>query len=158
MSRDGWIGVGLLFFCGWLYANLDKIPANPLVPIGPAFYPRFLLLLIFALSLALVLQGLAARREKREKKEGVTFRNWLREYQSTLVSFCLFFLYVFLLPKLGFLFSTILFVSSLQWLLGQTVWRRLPGSLIIGIGTSVVTYWVFEKYLHVFLPRGAWLP
>jgi putative tricarboxylic transport membrane protein len=158
MARDGWIGIGLLLFCGWGYANLDKIPANPLVPIGPAFYPRFLLLLIVALSLTLVLQDLIARREKRAKKDGVTFRNWLREYQSTLLSFCLFFLYVFLLPKLGFLFSTILFVASLQWLLGQMVWRRLPGSLLIGAGTAVITYWVFEKYLYVFLPRATWLP
>lgn len=155
MSRDGWIGVGLLFCCGWLYANLDKIPANPLVPIGPAFYPRFLLLLIFALALALVLQNLVTRREK---KEPVTSRNRLKDYQPTLLSFCLFFLYVLLLPKLGFLFSTMLFVSSLQWLLGQPLWRRLPGSLLIGIGTSVVTYWVFEKYLYVFLPRATWLP
>jgi hypothetical protein len=155
MSRDGWIGVGLLFCCGWLYANLDKIPANPLVPIGPAFYPRFLLLLFFALALALVLQNLVTRREK---KEPVTSRNRLKDYQPTLLSFCLFFLYVLLLPKLGFLFSTMLFVSSLQWLLGQPLWRRLPGSLLIGIGTSVVTYWVFEKYLYVFLPRATWLP
>jgi putative tricarboxylic transport membrane protein len=155
MRRDGWIGVGLLFLCGWLYANLDEIPANPLVPIGPAFYPRFLLLLIFALALALVLQNLVTRREK---KEPVTSRNWLKDYQPTLLSFCLFFLYVLLLPKLGFFFSTMLFVSSLQWLLGQPLWRRLPGSLLIGIGTSVVTYWVFEKYLYVFLPRAAWLP
>jgi hypothetical protein len=155
MSRDGWIGVGLLLFCGWLYANLEEIPANPLVPIGPAFYPRFLLLLILALSLALVLQGLAARREKKAR---VTFRNWLKDYQSPLLSFSLFLLYVLLLPKLGFLFSTILFVSSLQWLLGRPLWRRLPGSLVIGIATAVVTYWVFEKYLYVFLPRATWLP
>jgi putative tricarboxylic transport membrane protein len=155
MRRDGWIGVGLLLLCGWLYARLDEIPANPLVPIGPAFYPRFLLLLTFALSAALVVQALVARREQKER---VRFSNWLKDYQPPLLTFCLFFLYVLLLPKLGFLFSTILFVSSLQWLLGQPLWRRLPGSLLIGIGTAGVTYWVFEKYLYVFLPRAAWLP
>jgi hypothetical protein len=105
--------------------------------------------------LALVLQNLVGRREKKER---VSFSNWLKDYQTTLLSFCLFFAYVLLLPKLGFLFSTILFVSSLQWLLGQALWRRLPGSLLIGVATSVITYWVFEKYLYVFLPRGAWLP
>src|SRR5919106_828337 len=104
MSRDGWIGVGLLLLCGWLYANLDSIPANPLAPIGPVFYPRLLLVLIFGLCLALVLQSLVARREKKTR---VTFRNWLKDYQSPLLSFGLFLLYVLLLPKLGFLFSTI---------------------------------------------------
>jgi|SRR5919109_593431 hypothetical protein len=155
MSRDGWIGVGLLLFCGSLYANLDSIPTNPLVPIGPAFYPRLLLLLIFGLCLVLILQSLIARREKKAR---VTFRNWLKDYQSPLLSFGLFLLYVLLLPKLGFLFSTFLFVSSLQWFLGRPLWRRLPGSLVIGIATAVVTYWVFEKYLYVFLPRATWLP
>lgn len=155
MSRDGWIGVGLVFFCGWIYANLDKIPANPLVPIGPAFYPRLLLLIIVALSFTLVLQDFVGHREKNKR---VRFRDWLKEYQPVLLSFCLFFLYVLLLPKLGFIFASILFVSSLQWLLGPPLWRRLAGSLLIGIGTAVITYWIFEKYLYVFLPRAAWLP
>jgi putative tricarboxylic transport membrane protein len=154
MGRDGWIGVGLLISSGWFYANLDKIPANPLVPIGPAFYPRFLLVLTIGLALALVLQDVLAQR----KEDEAAFRSWLKDYRPTLLSFSLFSLYVLLLPKLGYLISTILFVSSLQWLLGQTRWRRLPRSLLVGLGTSLITYIVFEKYLHVFLPRSSWLP
>lgn len=156
MGRDGWIGVGLLAFSGWLYANLDKIPANPLVPIGPAFYPRFLLLLTLLLSLALVVQDVLAHL-KQEKKGKGAFISWLN-YQSTLLSFAVFGAYVLLLPQLGYLLSTILFVTALQWFLGKPLWRRLPGSLSIGIGTSLMTYVIFEKYLHVFLPRGSWLP
>ena len=156
MGRDGWIGVGLLVFGGGLYTNLDKIPANPLVPIGPAFYPRFLLLLTLLLSLALVVQDVLAHL-KQEKKGKGAFINWLN-HQSTLLSFAVFGAYVLLIPKLGYLLSTILFVTALQWLLGKPLWRRLPGSLSIGIGTSLITYVIFEKYLHVFLPRGSWLP
>ncbi|HEU4342877.1 MAG TPA: tripartite tricarboxylate transporter TctB family protein [Candidatus Binatia bacterium] len=155
MGRDGWIGIGLLALSGWLYANLDKIPANPFVPIGPAFYPRVLLLLIIGLTLLLILQELLA---SRQQKQGVRIKIRLENYRGTLVSFFLFALYVFLLPRLGYLVSTILFVASLQWLLGQPLWRRLPVSLLIGLGTSFVTYLVFEKYLHVFLPRASWLP
>jgi len=156
MGRDGWIGVGLLCFSGWLYANLDKIPPNPLVPIGPAFYPRFLLLLTLLLSLALVVQDVLAHLKQENKGKGA-FINWLN-YQSTLLSFAVFGAYVLLLPQLGYLLSTILFVTALQWLLGKPLWRQLPGSLSIGIGTSLITYVIFEKYLHVFLPRGSWLP
>jgi len=155
MSRDGWIGFGLLLFSGWLYTNLDKIPANPLVPVGPSFYPRFLLLLTIGLSLALILQQLLTGPPK---KENASFTNRLESYPPTLVTFSAFFLYVLLLPKLGYFLSTALFVSSLQWLLGRPLWRRLPGSLLIGVGTALITYTVFEKYLHVFLPRGNWLP
>jgi putative tricarboxylic transport membrane protein len=157
MGRDGWIGVGLLAFCGWLYANLHKIPVNPLVPIGPAFYPRIILLLTILLSLILVIQGLGAR-QREKNKESTSSESWLKKYRPTLLAFLVFGLYVLLLPKLGYLLSTIMFVTALQWLLGAPSLRRLPGSLVVGVGTSLVTYMVFEKYLHVFLPKGTWLP
>ena len=158
MGRDGWIGVGLLGFSVWLYSNLGKIPANPLVPIGPDFYPQFLLILTIVLSLALVIQDLLAHKKEKRIKEKIAFKSWLKNYQPTLLSFSVFGFYVLLLPKLGYLLSTSLFVAGLQWLLGKPLLRRLPGSLLIGIGTSIITYMVFETYLHVFLPRGSWLP
>ncbi len=157
MGRDGWIGVGLLIFNGWLYSNLGKIPSNPLVPIGPAFYPRFLLLITILLSLVLVVQDLLIHRKETEEASKATAGS-AKKYQPTLLTFSIFAVYVLLLPRLGYLFSTILFVAALQWLLGATVLRRLPGSLLLGVGTSVVTYLAFEKYLHVLLPRGNWLP
>jgi putative tricarboxylic transport membrane protein len=157
MGRDGWIGVGLLAFAGLLYSNLGKIPANPLVPIGPSFYPRFLLLLIVLLSLTLVIRDILARR-KEQHKEKIEGEDWLKKYKPTLLTFAVFGFYVLLLPKLGYLISTILFVTSLQWLLGRPLLRRAPGSVLVGVGTAAVTYLVFEKYLHVLLPRGTWLP
>jgi putative tricarboxylic transport membrane protein len=157
MGRDGWIGVGLLALSGWLYANLHKIPTNPLVPIGPAFYPRVILLLTILLSLILVIQGLAA--DQREKnKQSTSSESWLKKYRPTFLAFLVFGLYVLLLPRLGYLLSTVMFVTALQWLLGAPSLRRLPGSLVVGVGTSLVTYMVFEKYLHVFLPKGTWFP
>ena len=157
MGRDGWMGFGLLVLSGWLYRSAAAIPPNPLVPIGPGFYPRILLLLAIFLSLALMVQDLLAARKPR-KKETKDFRGWLQRYRPTLLSFVLFSLYVLLLPRLGYLLSTTLFVTILQWLLGHSLLRRLPGSLLIGIGTSVVTHLVFEKYLYVLLPRGTWIP
>jgi hypothetical protein len=155
MGRDGWIALGLLAFSGWLYSNLGMIPANPLVPIGPAFYPRLLLLLLIILSLGLVLQSVLAY--KRAPQEEFAPRHWLKQYQPTFLSFFVFALYVLLLPKLGFLISTALFVATLQWLLGPRLWRRLPGSALLGVGTSLLAYAVFELYLRVLLPSGSWL-
>ena len=157
MSRDGWIGLGLLIFAGWLYSNLGKISPNPFVPIGPAFYPRVLLLLTLILSLSLVAQDVLAQgKEKKERKAASA--DWFKHYQPTLLGFAAFGIYVLLLPGLGYLLSTILFVASLQWLLGKPSLRRLPGSVSVGIGTSVITWLIFEKYLYVLLPRGSWLP
>ena len=86
MGRDGWIGLGLFIFTGSLYSTVGKIPANPFVPIGPAFYPRFLLLLTLLLSLALLAQDLLARlKEKRDGKGAAA--DWFKTSQPTLLTF-----------------------------------------------------------------------
>lgn len=157
MGRDGWIGLGLLGFSGWLYSNLGKIPANPLVPIGPAFYPRILLILIVLLSLVLAIQDVISRHRRESKGRG-SLRGWVERYQSTSTCFIVFTLYILFLPVLGFLVSSILFVTILQWLLGPLRLRRLPGSVLIGVAASGITYVVFEMYLRVLLPRGILFP
>jgi hypothetical protein len=156
MSRDGWIGIGIILGCAWLYGDLENVPENPFVPIGPAFYPRLLIGLLAGLSAVLVLQDLLRPRPGSEEK-AVSPAEW-RRYGPTLVSFAAFFLYVLLLPVLGYRTSTLLFVGGLHWLLGPLKWRRLPASLGLGLATSLATYLVFERSLRVFLPRGYWIP
>ena len=46
MKRDAGIGVGLLVFCGLLYWQAGLVSAPPFVPIGPAFFPRVILILL----------------------------------------------------------------------------------------------------------------
>ena len=58
---------------------------------------------------------------------------------------------------MGFRIATVLFVVAFQYLLERPrtsqQWVVLAA---IAIGTSVVAYLVFERYLLVLLPRGAW--
>ena len=66
-------------------------------------------------------------------------------------------LYVVLLPVLGFRVATLLFLIAAQALLDvpQSA-RRWLVVLAIAIGTTAVSYIVFERYLSVLLPRGRW--
>lgn len=157
MGRDGWIGLGLLAFGGWFYSNLGKIPANPLVPIGPTYYPRILLILIMLLSLPLVIQDVIFRHRRESEGRG-SFRAWVERCQPTLTCFVVFTLYVVFLPVLGFLVSSVLFVTSLQWLLGPLRLRRLPIAMLTAVTASLLSYVVFEIYLRVLLPRGILFP
>lgn len=156
MGRDGWIALGLLAFSGWLYSNLGKIPANPLVPIGPAFYPRILLVLIILLSSALIVRDLVSRRGR--SGGGGLPRAWVTRYRPSAICFLVFALYVLFLPVVGFLISTIVFVAALQWLLGPLRLGRLAPSLLMGVTVSVACYLIFEVYLRVLLPRGTLFP
>jgi hypothetical protein len=62
MGRDGLIALGVLALCALLWRQLGGVANNPLVPIGPTFYPKALLLVTAILSLALLITDAVARR------------------------------------------------------------------------------------------------
>jgi hypothetical protein len=65
--------------------------------------------------------------------------------------------YVALLPLIGFRIATALFVATFQLVLERPATPRQWAALVgIALATSAVTYLVFERYLTVLLPRGAW--
>ncbi len=152
MGRDAAIGLGLLLLCGVLYWQAGNVPSPPFVPIGPAVYPRVILVLLAALALWLVGEDVATRRgfSGRASRPAAPPRNDRR----VLLCFVLFGGYVIGLSLLGYLPATFLFVLGLGWILGPRRAGELPRLAAVAIGTALATYLVFEKYLHVFLPRG----
>jgi putative tricarboxylic transport membrane protein len=62
-----------------------------------------------------------------------------------------------LLPLLGFRVATVLFVGALQAALRRprTAWQWTVLAAI-ALGTATLSYFIFERYLLVLLPRGAW--
>jgi putative tricarboxylic transport membrane protein len=152
MRRDTAIGVGLLALCALLYWQAGLVTAPPFVPIGPAFYPRVILILLAGLALWLIAENLLRRRapaRKAEKPAGPA-----PNYRKVLLGFIVFLGYVAGLSLVGFLASTFLFVLGLSWSIGPRNVRELPKLVVIAIVTTLATYLVFEKYLYVFLPRG----
>ncbi|HEY7678186.1 MAG TPA: tripartite tricarboxylate transporter TctB family protein, partial [Candidatus Methylomirabilis sp.] len=61
-----------------------------------------------------------------------------------------------LMPGIGFVAATIVYVGGMAWGLGTPTLRRLPGALALGLITAVATFLIFERYLNVFLPRATW--
>jgi len=150
MHRDAGVGALLALLGGFLFWEGGKIPTSPLVPIGPGFYPRVILGIFLALSLCLVVSGLAQKRVTR----AWDLLGWLRRYRVIILTFVVFGLYAFALPWLGYLLSTFLFTVAIQWVLGRSGWRNLLSVLAVGAGTAYGTYLVFELYLMLLLPRG----
>lgn len=148
LTRDG-IG-GLVCLVGslvLLWASRD-IPQPALVPIGPAFYPRIVLGVTAALSAAVLAGDLWRRRTVPPAPTRVSYR-------LVLLTFLVFILYVFVLPLLGYRLSTVLFVGTLQATLEPPRTARdwaLVGA--IAVISMLGTYYVFERYLNVLLPRG----
>ena len=145
IGRDGLAGLaGLAGSLLLLWASRG-LPQAALVPIGPAFYPRILLSICALLSAALVLSDLRAPRRAAPAPA---------RYRLVILAFLIFTGYVILLPVLGYRVATGLFVGVLQVVLEPPRGRRWALVLGVALGTTLVTYYVFEGYLTVLLPRG----
>jgi len=149
LSKDGWTGLVVLAASLVLLGLTIGLRDNPLVPIGPGFYPRIVLGLTAVLAVALVVSDALGNRKARAAAD--------QNYTLVLVVFVIVGLYVGLLPFLGFRLSTLLFVPALQVALefprDRKGWLTVA---ITGVVTTVAAYVLFERYLSVLLPRGRW--
>lgn len=155
IGRDGVTGLvacaaSLVLF--WLTLGLER---NPLVPIGPGFYPRLVLGITAALGFALLVADLLRQRLRpREARAAPAER---LNYALVALTFAAFGVYVLLLPLLGYRLATFAFVLGCSFLLEPP---RRPGLWLRGgvlaLATTLATYYIFEDYLAVLLPRGSW--
>ena len=150
LSREGWTGLAALAASHALFGITLDLKPNPLVPIGPGFYPRIVLGLTAVLAAALVLFDL------RNVGKPVVAQA-APNYALVLVVFVIFGLYVGALPFLGFRIATFVFMAALQATLEPP--RGAKGWVVVAVTalvTTAVSYVLFERYLQVLLPRGRW--
>ena len=150
LSKDGWGGLAVLAASLFLFALTLGLKDNPLVPIGPGYYPRIVLAVTASFALALVAMDFVAPPRLARAAEKLN-------YVLVLEMFAVFGLYVGALPYVGFRISTFSYVAATNALLDvpRTAkgWARV---LLIALITTVAVYYVFERYLTVLLPRGRW--
>ena len=148
LSKDGWTGLAVLAASLILFGLTLGLRDNPLVPIGPGFYPRVVLGIAAVLAVALLVFSFFGK-----PAEGKSSAN----YGLVVAVFAIFFVYVGALPYLGFRIATLLFVPALQMTLefprSRKAWAIVAATAVI---TTVVSYVLFERYLQVLLPRGRW--
>lgn len=158
MTRDGIAGLICLALAIGMLVLTRGLPQSSLVPLGPDFYPRIVLIIMAVLSAMLVAFDLwrqhaqaapttAAAEAAPEK----------RNYLLVGMTFAVFAGYVVLLPLLGYRLATFIFMAALQAVFeAPRNARRWVVVLVSALTTAAVTYVVFEHYLSVLLPRGRW--
>jgi putative tricarboxylic transport membrane protein len=152
IGRDGIAALVILAVGATLFALTLGLKDNPFVPIGPGFYPRLVLAVTAALALALTVSDIAIHRGRRAVPASER-----RNYRRVVLLFLAFGLFVATLPLLGFRVATLLFVAGAQAVLDPPRDRRRWIALLaVAVATTAVTYFVFERYLSVLLPRGRW--
>ena len=129
-----------------LLISLDFPPRNPADPVGSAGLPWLWLGLLIPLAgWQLVLATRSAVVEERSD---------LRTHRL-LVAVGLFTSYLLLLPVTGYLLTSAVYMPTLIRYLGYRHWRVIAA---LTISWLVFSELVFQRLLHVDLPRGLWLP
>jgi putative tricarboxylic transport membrane protein len=152
VSRDGYAGLAVLAVSLVLFALTLDLKDNPMVPVGPGFYPRIVLGLTALLALGLVVSDVLGRKRKLEEKPEQKLN-----YALVAMSFGAFALYCIALPGLGFRIATFAYVVASNALLAPPRSAKAwVGTIVLGLATAFATWLVFEHYLSVLLPRGRW--
>jgi hypothetical protein len=150
LSRDGWGGLAVLAASLFLFVLTLGLKDNPLVPIGPGYYPRIVLAITAVLALAVFVSDLLAKTRPAPKREKLN-------YTLVAAMFAVFGLYCGALPFLGFRVATFVYVAATNAMLEPPRSTKSYLRVItVGLVTTVVIYYAFERYLSVLLPRGRW--
>jgi putative tricarboxylic transport membrane protein len=149
LSKDGWAGLAVLAASVALFVLTRELKPNALVPVGPGFYPRIVLGVTALFAVILIVQDLLGR--KPAPPPGAA------NYAAVILHFAVFGVYVVALPGLGFRLATFVYVALANALMEPprrtAQWARVA---LLALGTAAATYYVFEHYLQVLLPRGRW--
>jgi putative tricarboxylic transport membrane protein len=150
LSKDGWSGLAVLAASLVLFGLTLGLKDNPLVPIGPGFYPRIVLAVTAVLAFLIFVFDLTDKTKTTAPASKLA-------YGAVVLHFAVFGLYAVALPWLGFRVATFAYVAAANALLdpprGLAGWVRVATLAAV---TAVATYIVFEHYLTVLLPRGRW--
>lgn len=152
-------GIVLLGLCGLGAYSVGTLPDDAgMEQLGPAAFPRMILVCLAALSCILIVQGLRRAPVRRYWPEAKTLR-------KILLFIGLFYLYLIALTELGDLFanmdnppftanggfsiSTFLFLLLALPLLG----RRKPVEILsVAVLTTAILVFVFSWFFQVLLP------
>ena len=157
LGRDGIAGLVCLAVSLLLLPQALGLPKLPIVPVGPGFYPAIVLVFMALTSAVLLLQDIAVQRRAGLGTGEQQPAAPPRAYGLVAAAFVVIAAYVALLPLIGFRIATALFVAAFQVALERPATPRQWVMLVaIAVGTSALTHLVFETYLLVLLPRGAW--
>lgn len=163
IDRDGTIALVLLAAWGGFFVATFDIETTSYSTIQAYVWPRVVIVVLVALTIALLLQSLrrmaaTAEPAARAASPGEGSRwaggRFLARHRNALTLFALFFAFLVTLPILGMLLGGILFVFLALTLLGEPRAALVLRHGVIAVITVGVMWAIFTFWLRVFLPEG----
>lgn len=153
LNRDTVVAAVLLIAGGVLFWDTFQWRRTPYATMASSVWPRFILIIFFALCAIYLIRSLVRGVEAGAPK--ATFRGWLAYYRNPLWCYGLFFLFLITMPYLGMLIGGILFVWAVQAVVGERTLRAQLRNGAIAIGAVGSMWLIFTYALEVILPAGS---
>ncbi|EMR07001.1 Tripartite tricarboxylate transporter TctB family protein [Bhargavaea cecembensis DSE10] len=127
--------------------------------VGPAFMPQIISVLIGLMSIAIIIEGYRKVKYGTEgdpEEEGEEDQDTAKEvsYRPVILSFVLMAIYVAVMPVVGFLITTMLYMFLQMMILSSKPDRRWMLFAIVSVVASSVIYYVFRNVFYIMLPSG----
>ncbi len=146
-NKDVMLGIFMALFALVALHQTRFMPPPRIDSIGPAGFPRALSLILLFFSILIIISGLASKKEEKEFADLNIRKNYL-----VVITFISLIIYIFLLmPNIGFIFSTIIFLWFLQYTLTPGK-KKYINITLISIITPIALNYIFTELLTVFLP------
>jgi len=127
-----------------LESNKINIPNRNLHLMGPDFWPKAILFILILLSAFCCIKSWREKDKTRFEHQGKVLFN-------TILIWCILFLYIFLVPYLGFIVATTLCLTFFIYLMG---FRKIFISFVSGFIASIFSVFIFGKLLLIPFPMG----
>lgn len=161
---DVFSGFFLLIVSVVMYIATFSFEALTTTLIGPAFMPQIIAIAIGIFSILIIVNGFMKTRtiEKEETlpepvvegHDDKLISGQKDSYRPVILTLLLMLAYVVLIPVIGFLITTILYIFLQMMILSDKTTRKIWLFALVSIVSSVVIYYVFRNVFYVMLPTG----
>jgi len=143
---DVWVGLGMLIFSASAYWLTGDFPEGDCLAmgLGPAFFPRIILTVMFILSVVVMVRGVLTKKSPSE------FNLKTSELLTPVLLLVMTGFFVLVMKFFGFFLSVPFFLigAMMFW---KVSWQK---SAAIGIGLSALLFLFFKIILRIPLPAG----
>ncbi|MEF3331412.1 tripartite tricarboxylate transporter TctB family protein [Oceanobacillus oncorhynchi] len=148
------LAISIVMFIGSL--NMEALTEGA---VGSDFMPKVIAILIAVMSIPVIVSGFKSGEIDKtdeeapaaEVKEGTDNKN---SFIYLILTIILLFVYLFLIPILGFLITTAAYLIIQMLLFSKWTIKNALLYGVISIVTSSVIYFVFRNVFYVMLPAG----
>lgn len=152
LNKDAVIAVLLFVIAALFFWETYSIPTFEYASIGSEVWPRVILVPIFVLCAVYFFQSL--KKEKSTEKKIAGVGDFFRTYRNPILSFLVFFVFLWTLDYLGMLIGGSLLVFALLTVLGHRTPKALLLHLVIAVVSVGAVWSLFTFALQVYLPEG----